>query len=181
MLDKKYNELDVVNKHIESKELEIDAIRSNFNHELNKLNTQQKYYEESFTDYEYQEKQFLDTSNLHKIEGEKIDERQRLFQEQIKKLCDEIENLEKETSEHKSNFKTKSDLLSTQNEIKSRIEQIQSAIEEIEYSQSNNQGQIQELDFAISKMESEIVTINLKIPNMEAEKKNYVQNKNFKV
>lgn len=46
---------------------------------------------------------------------------------------------------------------------------------------SNNQAQIHELEFRISKLESEIVTINLKIPNMEAEKKNYVQNKNFKV
>lgn len=93
----------------------------------------------------------------------------------------EIENLEKETNLHKNGLKTKLELLNTQNEIKSRINKIQSSIEETENNLENNQSLIQELEFTISKLDSEIVTANLKIPNMEAEKKNYVQNKNFKV
>jgi len=58
---------------------------------------------------------------------------------------------------------------------------LQKNYEDADTNMSNNQAEIHELEFRISKLESDIVTINLKIPNMEAEKKNYVQNKNFKV
>jgi hypothetical protein len=118
-LQLKYNDLDNLNKNIESKELEIDAIKSNFSHELNKLNKKTNRFNENKKDYEDQENQYEQMCNNYALSDAKITDKSNIFLKTISDLENDIVEFKQKQIVLNEDLIKKESLLKTENERKS--------------------------------------------------------------
>lgn len=108
-----------MNKNIESKELEIDAIKSNFSHELNKLSKKTNRFNENKKDYEDQENQYEQMCSNYTVADAKILDKSDIFLKTISDLENDISEFKQKQIALNEDLFKKESLLKTENERKS--------------------------------------------------------------
>eukprot|EP00340_Litonotus_pictus_P011919 CAMPEP_0170536550 /NCGR_PEP_ID=MMETSP0209-20121228/102199_1 /TAXON_ID=665100 ORGANISM="Litonotus pictus, Strain P1" /NCGR_SAMPLE_ID=MMETSP0209 /ASSEMBLY_ACC=CAM_ASM_000301 /LENGTH=1117 /DNA_ID=CAMNT_0010837923 /DNA_START=25 /DNA_END=3377 /DNA_ORIENTATION=- len=180
LLDEKYAFVDGLNIHIESKENEIDAIKSNFKPEFKKLNTKRNNVKEAQGDFEDQTKELESMEVQYKRNEEHNNDKHARIEKKIEDYSSEVNKYQEITEKVDSEIKRMKENLSKENELKSKLH-----LMEMDYQQGlslieNTKNDIVLLEMNNKKLESDIIGLDLKVPALEEEKVKYVTAKNFK-
>jgi chromosome segregation ATPase len=180
MLDAKFTELDTINKKIESKEIEIDAIKSNFSREFSKINNKKNVYEEHLSDYDEQLLQYESMNKLYEQDEQKYTEKLVQHKRSIENLTSQIIGFKNTCSELNKELINKELLLKHENEMTAKIYLNDMRLKNTRDIIQKQLQDIQNLEVAIKKLDFQIVSIDSKVPTLEEEKQGYIKGKAFK-
>lgn len=167
-------------RQIESKEIEIDAIKCNFNHEFNKINFKKNNYEDSLKDYNEQNSNYEAMVDDYKNKEEKVQERLQEYNNNIEKLQKDAASFKSIISEIEIEYTNKKSLLNDENLMSVQLYNLIKKQSNIIQIKDRNIEEIQNLDVSSKRLESDIFTIDMRIPTLEEEKKGFVSLRNFK-
>jgi chromosome segregation ATPase len=180
MLDAKFTELDTINKKIESKEIEIDAIKSNFSREFSKINHKKNIYEEHLSDYNEQLVQYESMNKLYEQDEQRYNDKLVQHKRTIEELTSQITGFKNTSSELNKELINKELLLKRENETTAKIYLNEMRLKGTRDVIQKHQQEIQGLEVAIKKLDFENVSIDSRVPSLDEEKQGYIKGKVFK-
>jgi chromosome segregation ATPase len=180
ILDQKFTELDNINKKIESKEIEIDAIKSNFSREFSKINNKKNKYEERLNDYNEELVVYENMNKVYEQDEKKFNEKILQFKNSIEEFSSQIFKFKETHSDLSKDISIKEALLKKENEINAKIYLNRMRLKNTNELKQKHEQEIENLEVSIKKLEHEIVTIDSRIPTLEEEKQGYIKSKIFK-
>lgn len=179
-LEEKLVKVDELNMQIEKRDNDIDAIKSNFKREYQKINNKKAKYDEDINDLQEEneklsmmEKRLLENEENNKKKIELLVNVKESYGKDMEKYGLLSSKLSEEIEKKAENIKKESDL----NE---KLRLLRESYKKTDEMIIFNKNEISVIELNIRNHENEISSLDLKVPSLEESKIKHVNSKNYK-